>query len=198
MREGRTEIDSMLEALRLTVSGIIDEVQGIKTTQSGLLERIVAVEARLQNALVGVNKNFVSMSNDIEVQCNVINKLVGTMNQWEREQKVLRRDVDEGQRWSQQLENGTMVVLMERLEKLETRMAEKDEEIAVLRGQVCLYRMWLLDHLLIGSRSVPAVNLWSRFRGRLAPFKSPSVETLTQRCYRSTGSRTCTRARERR
>ena len=136
MREGRTEINSMLEALWLTALGIIDEVQGIKTTQSGLLERIVAVEARLQ-------KNFVSMANDIEVQRNVINKLVGTMNEWEREQKVLRRDVDEGQRWSQLLENGTMVILMERLEKLETRMAEKDEEIAVLRGQVYLCHMWL-------------------------------------------------------
>ena len=66
------------------------------------------------------------------------------MNQWEWEQKVLRRDVDKGQRWSQQLENGTMVVLMERLEKLETRMAEKDEEIAMLRGQVGLFRMWLV------------------------------------------------------
>ena len=73
----------MMEALRLTALGLIDEVQGIETTQSGLLERIVAVGARLQNALVGVNKNFVSMSNDIEVQHNVINKLVGTMNQWE-------------------------------------------------------------------------------------------------------------------
>ena len=97
MREGRQEVDSMMEALRLTASGIIDEVQGIKTMQSGLLERIVAVEARLQNALVGVNKNFVSMANDIEVQRNVINKLVGTMNQWEQEQKVLRKDVEEGQ-----------------------------------------------------------------------------------------------------
>ena len=106
MQEGRMEIDSMLEALRLTASGIIDEVQGIKTTQSGLLERIIAVEARLQNALVGVNKNFVLMSNDIEVQCNIINKLVGTMNQQEREQKVLHKDVDEGQHWSQQLEKG--------------------------------------------------------------------------------------------
>ena len=191
-------MDSMMEALRLTASGIINEIQGVKTTQSGLLERIVAVEARLQNALVGVNKNFVSMSNDIEVQRNFINKLVGTMNQWEREQKVLHKDIDEGQRWSQQLENGTMVILMERLEKLETRMAEKDEEITVLRGQVCLYRMWLLDHLLIGSRSVPVVSLWLRFRGRLAPFKLPSVETLTQRCYRLTGSKTCTQARERR
>ena len=191
-------MDSMMEALWLTASGIIDEVQGIKTTQSGLLERIVAVEARLQNALVGVNKNFVSMSNDIEVQRNVINKLVGTMNQWKREQKVLRKDVDEGQRWLQQLENGMMVVLAERLEKLETRMAEKDEEIAVLRGQVCLYRMWLLDHLLIGSRSAPAVNLRSRFRGRLAPFKSPSIGTLTQRRYRSMGLKIFMRVREKR
>ena len=66
------EIDSMLETLRLTTLGTIDEVQGIKTTQSGLLEQIVAMEAWLQNALVGVNKNFVSMSNDIEAQRNVI------------------------------------------------------------------------------------------------------------------------------
>ena len=138
------EIDSMLEALRLTTSGIINEVQGIKTMQSGLLERIVAVEARLQNALVGVNKNFVLMSNDIEVQCNIINNLVGTMNQWEREQKVLHKDVDKGQQWLQQLENGSMVVLMEHLKKLETRMAEKDEEIAVLQGQASPYRKWLL------------------------------------------------------
>ena len=43
----------MLEALRLTASGIINEVQGIKTTQSGLLEQTIAVEAQLQNALVG-------------------------------------------------------------------------------------------------------------------------------------------------
>ena len=143
MQEGCTEINSILEALRLTASGIIDEVQGIKTIQSGLLEQIIAVEAQFQNALVGVNKNFMSMSIDIEVQRNIINKLVGTMNQWERKQKVLRKDVDEGQRWLQQLENGMMVVLAERLEKLETRMAEKDEEIAVLRGQVCLYHMWL-------------------------------------------------------
>ena len=130
----------MLEVLRLTALGIIDEVQGIKATQSGLLERIVAVKAHLQGALVGVNKNFVSMSNDIKVQWTVINKLVGTMNEWEWEQKVLCKDVDEGQHWSQQLENGTMVVLMEHLKKLETQMAKKDEEITLLRGQVSPYR----------------------------------------------------------
>ena len=78
------------------------------------------------------------MSNDIEVQRNVINKLVGTMNQWECEQKVLCKDVDKGQHWSQQLENGTVVILMEHLEKLENWMAKKDEEIATLQGQMGL------------------------------------------------------------
>ena len=141
----------MLEALRLTVSGIINEVQGIKTTQSGLLEQIITVEAQLQNALVGVNKNFVLMSNDIEVQHNVINKLVATMNQWEREQKVLCKDVDEGQCWLQQLENGMMVVLMEHLKKLETRMAKKDEEILQLHEQVRTSTVGLL---------LPTTDVW--------------------------------------
>ena len=49
----------------------------------------------------------------------------------------------EAQRWLQQLENGMMVVLMERLEKLEARMAKKDKEIALLQGQVGPY-LWAI------------------------------------------------------
>ena len=57
----------MLEALWLTTLGIINEVQGIKTTQSGLLEWIVAVEAQLQGALVGVNKSFVRVKQPLDL-----------------------------------------------------------------------------------------------------------------------------------
>ena len=60
------------------------------------------------------------------------------MNDWEWEQKVLHRDVDDSQKWSQQLENGTLVNFMEHLKKLENWMAEKDAEITELHGQVCL------------------------------------------------------------
>ena len=38
-----------------------------------------------------------SIANDVKVQRTIINKSVGTMNEWEGEQKVLRRDIDEGQ-----------------------------------------------------------------------------------------------------
>ena len=34
------------------------------------------------------------------------------------------------------MEDGTIRLLMERLDKVEDRLAEKDEEIAILRGQV--------------------------------------------------------------
>ena len=37
-----------------------------------------------------------------------------------------------GKKWSRQMEDGQLVVMMERIQKLEDPMAEKDEEIAVL------------------------------------------------------------------
>ena len=40
--------------------------------------------------------------------------------------------------WSKEMENGSMAVTSERLQKLEDRMAEKDAEIAAFRGGVHL------------------------------------------------------------
>ena len=38
--------------------------------------------------------------------------------------------------WSKEMEDGTMLVTSDRLQKLEDRMAEKDAEIASLREKV--------------------------------------------------------------
>ena len=46
--------------------------------------------------------------------------------------------VQKGKEWSRQMEDRQLVVMMERIQKLEDCMAEKDEEIAVLRGKVHL------------------------------------------------------------
>jgi uncharacterized coiled-coil protein SlyX len=137
MVTGRQETDGLMEALRLSASGIIEEVQGLKASQAGLLERIVAVEARLQEVLVRINQNFVKLANNVDVQRTVINKLTSHMTDYTRDLQNIRHSVDQGQEWSRQVENGTLVVLAERLQKLEDRMAEKDQEIAMLRGQVC-------------------------------------------------------------
>ena len=50
----------------------------------------------------------------------------------------LRQDVALLMAWTKEQEDGTTVMLLERLEKLEGRMAEKDQEIADLRDKVHL------------------------------------------------------------
>ena len=50
----------------------------------------------------------------------------------------VEEEVQKGKEWFRQMEEGQLVAMMERIQKLEDRMAEKDEEIAVLRGKVCL------------------------------------------------------------
>ena len=50
----------------------------------------------------------------------------------------LRQDVALLMAWTKEQEDGTTVMLLERLEKLEGRMAEKDQEIANLREKVHL------------------------------------------------------------
>ena len=50
----------------------------------------------------------------------------------------LRQDVALLMAWTKEQEDGTTVMLLDRLEKLEGRMAEKDQEIASLRDKVHL------------------------------------------------------------
>ena len=48
----------------------------------------------------------------------------------------LRQDIALLMAWTKEMEDGTMVMLSERLQKLEDWMAEKDQEIANLREEV--------------------------------------------------------------
>ena len=50
----------------------------------------------------------------------------------------VEEEVKKGKEWSRQMEDGQLVVMMERIQKLEDWMAEKDEEIAVLQTKVHL------------------------------------------------------------
>ena len=44
----------------------------------------------------------------------------------------VEEEVQKGKEWSKQMEDGQLVMMMERIQKLEDCMAKKDEEIAVL------------------------------------------------------------------
>ena len=76
----------------------------------------------------------------------------------------LRQDVALLMAWTKEQEDGTTVMLLERLEKLETRMVEKDQEIGELRDKVHLSscRDWL--RLMISDRRATVVRLVWRCR----------------------------------
>ena len=76
----------------------------------------------------------------------------------------LRQDVALLMAWTKEQEDGTTVMLSERLQKLEDRMAEKDQEIANLWDKVHLSscRDWL--RLMIDNRRATVVRLVLRYR----------------------------------
>ena len=88
------------------------------------------------------------------------NRLREELAQGER----LRQDVALLMAWTKEQEDGTTVMLLERLQKLEDRMAEKDQEIASLRDKVHLSscRDWL--QLMIDDRRATVVRLVWRYR----------------------------------
>ena len=78
------------------------------------------------------HKNITRLFDELNVQRRLLNQvtlrdgIVGS-----RLVKV-EEEVQRGKEWSQQMEDGQLATMMERIQKLEDRMAEKDEEIAVL------------------------------------------------------------------
>ena len=66
-----------------------------------------------------------------------MNKLYSQLGEEIAQGEQLHQDVSLLMAWTKEMEDGMMVMLLERLQKLEDRMAEKDQEIANLREKVC-------------------------------------------------------------
>ena len=88
------------------------------------------------------------------------NRLGAEIAQGER----LCQDVALLMAWTKEQEDGTMVMLSERLQKLEDRMAEKDQEIANLREKVHLSSCRDCLRLMINDRHATVVRLVWRYR----------------------------------
>ena len=65
------------------------------------------------------------------------NKLSNRLGEEIAQGEQLRRDVTLLMAWTKEMEDGMTVMLLERLQKLEDWMAEKDQEIVNLREKVC-------------------------------------------------------------
>ena len=80
----------------------------------------------------GTQKNLQKLFNELNIQRGLINRTVLRNRITDSRLAKVEEQVKEGQDWSREMENGQLVVMMERIQKLEDRMAEKDAEIAAL------------------------------------------------------------------
>ena len=86
----------------------------------------------------GTHKNMLKLFDELNVQQGLINQVVLQNGIVESQLVKVEEGVKAGKEWSQQIEDSQLAMMMERIQKLEDWMAEKDEEIAVLRGKVRL------------------------------------------------------------
>ena len=82
------------------------------------------------------------MFEELNVQWGLLNRTVLWNGIEEARLLHIVQEVEKGKEWSRQMEEGQLVMMVERIQKLEDQMAEKDEEIAVLQGKVWL--VWAL------------------------------------------------------
>jgi hypothetical protein len=80
-----------------------------------------------------LEKRLLDRQEDFRRMYNMLSSAIGVEKQ---NVAMLIKEVVSLKTRAQLSEDGTMRVMEERLQKLEDRMAEKDEEIAVLRGKV--------------------------------------------------------------
>ena len=86
----------------------------------------------------GTHKNMTKLFNELNVECGLINQATLQDSAMGSHMAKVEEEVQKGKEWSRQIEEGQLVAMMERIQKLEDQMAEKDEEIAILRGKIRL------------------------------------------------------------
>ena len=73
---------------------------------------------------------------DIRANRDLANRLIGKIEEFETVLKCTIQDVEKGKDWSKTINDGVLVTMSERMEKMEARMAEQELEIVELRRQV--------------------------------------------------------------
>ena len=86
----------------------------------------------------GTHKNITRLFNELNVQHRLLNRATLRDGVIGSRMAKVEEEVQKGKEWSRLMEEGQLVAMMERIQKLEDQMAEKDEEIAILQGKVCL------------------------------------------------------------
>ena len=133
-----------MDSLRVGFSGLANDIASQRQVLSQVQDQFRVEADRLKHASAQTDKNFRTVGEQLGVlkgQSGTLKSDIGFQDMKTNfvadRVTVLEGEFKEMRERQALCEEGTLKTMMERLEKLERRLAEKDEEIVELRRQVC-------------------------------------------------------------
>jgi hypothetical protein len=122
--------------LAMAFRGCHNTIKETKYQQGLLREDVLKQQVHSEKVAKDVDRNTQALLREIRANRDLANQLIGKV---EEQAVILKRtiqDVEKGKDWSKTMEDGVLVMMSERMEKMEKRMAEQEEEMVELRRQV--------------------------------------------------------------
>ena len=127
---------SSRDALGAAFRGCHNAVDEAKYQHNLLHEEVLKQQAHYEKLAKDVDRNVRCLVDDIWANRDLGNRLIGKIEEFETVLKRTIQDVEKGKDWSKTIDEGVLVTMMERMEKMEARMAEQELEVVELRRQV--------------------------------------------------------------
>ena len=129
-------MSSSREALGAAFRGCHNAVDEAKYQHNLLYEEVLKQQVHYDKLVKDIDRNVRCLVEDIRANRDLANRLIGTVEEFETVLKHTIQDVEKGKDWSKTIDDGVLVTMMERMEKMEARMAEQELEVVELRRQV--------------------------------------------------------------
>ena len=101
-----------------------------------LHEEVLKQQAHYEKLAKDVDRNVRCLVDDIQANQDLGNRLIRKIEEFEMVLKRTIQDIEKGKDWSKTIDDGVLVMMSERMEKMEARMAEQELEIVELCCQV--------------------------------------------------------------
>ena len=127
---------SSRDALGAAFRGCHNAVDEAKYQHNLLHKEVLKQQAHYEKLVKDVNRNVRCLVDDIWANRDLANQLLGRVGEFETVLKHMIQDIEKGKDWSKTIGDGVLVMMSERMEKMEARMAEQELEIVELHRQV--------------------------------------------------------------
>ena len=144
-----TEVKGSFDALNQGFTGLVDSLENLRRAENETRSSFAEMNGHVRRMGEQTVQNLKTLDCQVVRQQGELGELrakIGFLdtkvNYVSDRVSVLEGEVRRQHARQNNTKEGTLAVVLERLQKLEDRLAEKDEEIAILRGQV-LVCFWL-------------------------------------------------------